>query len=295
MSKIDYTLWPNPDGNLGNNKVEIPDGVTTKWPAGDALVGNFIYNEGKLVGFVDTKALINNTSKTSTINYDFVEMHLENFSEGDITFNLGERTKYFNVTYGSTFAEEVFKYKGCTTVDEVKAVDSDYLTNDIVSGVWAEDLSDLTNGFRMFQGCSALTSFNSDLSSVTNSNYMFQGCSALTTFNSNLSSLSETFQMFSECTNLTTFNADLSSLRDGSYFFNACTSLSSWTDDLDSLYRGYGMFYRCTALTTVACYLGTLTSGEYMFSGCTNLKNFYGNLASLAIAQGMFEGCKLDT
>lgn len=37
------------------------------------------------------------------------------------------------------------KYAGCTNVNSVKTKDSNYKTNDIVSGVWGEHLPDLTN------------------------------------------------------------------------------------------------------------------------------------------------------
>ena len=221
MSKIDYTLWPNTGGTLGQNKVEIPDGVTTLWPDGDALVDNFVYDGGELVGFVDNKALINNSSKTSTINYDYVRLHLENFSEGDITFNLSERTKYFTVTYGSTFAEEVFKYKGCTTVDEVIAVNPDYRTNDIIDGVWTERLDDLENGIEMFM-ISNITLFSADLPSLTDGTRMFMGASDLTSFSADLSSLTNGTMMFSNCRKLTSFSSDLSSLTNGSTMFLFC-------------------------------------------------------------------------
>ena len=68
------SIWPNANGTLGQNKVAIPDGVTTKWPTGDALVGNFVYDHGSLVGFVDTKALILNDGATTTLNYDYVDI-----------------------------------------------------------------------------------------------------------------------------------------------------------------------------------------------------------------------------
>ena len=250
MSKIDYTLWPNTEGTLGQNKVQIPDGVTTQWPEGDALVGNFVYNKGKLVGFVDTKALINNTSKTSTINYDFVDIHLENIGEGDITFTLGERCKKFTVTYGSSDTGNsgdtvTFKYKGCTTVEEVKAVDPDYLTNDIVDGVWTEGLGDLENGYRMFIDCRNLTTFTSDLSSLTNGSSMFY-----------------------DCDNLTAFSSDLRSLTYGSYMFYDCNALTSFSSDLSSLKNGYVMFLNCTNLTSFNSDLSSLTDGSLMFSGC---------------------------
>jgi hypothetical protein len=101
MSNIlDNSIWPNSGGKLGEIKVAIPDGVTTKWPTGDALVGNFVYDDGDLVGFVDTKALILNDSATTTIDYDYVRISLPNISEGDLTINRGTRSKYFNVRYG---------------------------------------------------------------------------------------------------------------------------------------------------------------------------------------------------
>ena len=256
MSKIDYTLWPNANGTLGQNKVQIPDGVTTMWPDGDALVDNFVYNGGELVGFVDTKALINNTSKTSTINYDFVDIHLENIGEGDITFNLGERCKNFTVTYGSSFAEEVFKYKGCKNVGDIIAVDPDYLTNDIIDGVWTQSLADLTEGWYLnpadetyyffFEGAATtLLTFNSDLSSLTIGQYMFMGCSNLHTFISDLSSLTIGHGMFMHCSNLPTFDSNLSSLTNGYQMFYNCTNLTSFTSDLSSLTNGYQMFYNC--------------------------------------------------
>jgi len=96
---MDYTLWPNPDGNLGNIKVQIPDGVTTQWPDGDALVDNFIYKDGKLVGFIDTKALIENDSKTTVLPYDYVNITLDKRLESIMTFEKGERCKYFNINY----------------------------------------------------------------------------------------------------------------------------------------------------------------------------------------------------
>jgi hypothetical protein len=87
MSNIDYTLWPNANGNLGEIKVQIPDGVTTTWPEGDALVGNFVYNKGKLVGLVDTKALIANSSKTTTFPYEYVNISLPSIAEGEMAYN----------------------------------------------------------------------------------------------------------------------------------------------------------------------------------------------------------------
>jgi hypothetical protein len=85
-SNLQNSIWPNESGTLGQNKVQIPDGVTTTWPTGDALVHNFVYHNGKLVGFVDTKALIANDSKTSTFPYDYVNISLPSIAEGEMTY-----------------------------------------------------------------------------------------------------------------------------------------------------------------------------------------------------------------
>ena len=320
MSNIDYTLWHNTDSTLGQNKVAIPDGVTTFWPEGDALVGNFVYDKGHLVGFVDTKALVANESKSTTFPYDYVNIQVDKSLEGVMTFNAGERTKYFTVTYtesGNSGDTIMFKYKGCKTVDEVKAVDPDYKTNDIVDGVWTESLSSLTTAHLMFYNCTALTAFTGDLSSLTNGLEMFYNCSNLTTFTSDLSSLANGSAMFRWCDNLTSFSSDLSSLTNGSYMFDYCHKLTSFTSDLGSLTDGDRMFYCCTALsnfntslgrltngsemfcecnvfTTFNYDLSSLTNGDYMFSYCSKLENFTSDLSSLTSGYNMFYNCKLD-
>lgn len=96
---LQNSIWPNPDGNLGKNKTAIPDGVNVKWPEGDALIHNFVYKDGKLVGFVDTKALIVNDSKNTTIPYDCVNINLDNILEDTMTITQGERCKYLMTAY----------------------------------------------------------------------------------------------------------------------------------------------------------------------------------------------------
>jgi hypothetical protein len=88
------------------------------------------------------------------------------------------------------------KYAGCTTVAEITAKDANYLTNDIVNGVWTEHLPDLSNGERMFGSCTDLTSFNSDLSNLVEAEYMFTRCSKMTDFTSDLRSLTNGTGMF---------------------------------------------------------------------------------------------------
>ena len=111
------------------------------------------------------------------------------------------------------------KYKGCTTVDEIKAVEPNYKTVDIVDGVWTEGLGDLGDGFKMFKDCTALTTFSSGLPKLTNGYDMFASCANLTSFSSDLSSLTNGGNMFYGCYSLKSFNSDLSSLTDGTYMF----------------------------------------------------------------------------
>ena len=248
MSTNKFQYWPS-DGQLGSTKFTMPTNAED-WPSGDALIGNFVYSEGELVDFIDTKALIVNESKTTTINYDYVNIELP-FAEDAMTINRGPRNKYLFIKFNDKEVEEgdsvivTLKYKGCKTVDDVKAVDPNYLTNDIVDGVWSEGLGDLANGDSMFTNCSALTSFNSDLSSLTDGIYMFDGCTNLTSFSSDLSSLSDCPFMFDGCTNLTSFSSDLSNLTSGGNMFTNCSALTSFNSDLSSLTLGREMFNRC--------------------------------------------------
>ena len=284
--KIDYTLWPNAEGNLGEIKVAIPDGVTEKWPTGDALVGNFVYDDGLISGFVDTKALIANESKTSTFPYDYVNITVDESLEGVMSFNQGERTKYLMVTYsksGNSGDTITFKYKGCKTYEDMIAVDPDFRLNDIVDGVWSESLSDLEDGtfrattggssgpttqFGIFEGNKNLVVFDADLSSLTAAPYMFNNCSNLTSFKSNMKSLTALPNTFHGCTSLITFEADLSSVITNNFAFDGCISLTTFISNLSSLRNGMNMFSGCKSLCTFEADLSSLTNGHMMFNGC---------------------------
>ena len=294
MSTNKFQYWPS-DGQLGSTKFTMPTNAED-WPSGDALIGNFVYKEGELVDFIDTKALIVNESKTTTINYDYVNIELP-FAEDAMTINRGPRNKYLIIKFNNEEVEEggnvivTLRYKGCKTVDDVKAVDPDYLTNDIVDGVWSEGLGDLEDSSDMFVNCSTLTSFSSDLSSLTVGYSMFDGCTNLTSFSSDLSSLTDGRNMFFNCFNLTSFSSDLSSLMDGGSMFVNCSTLTSFSSDLSSLTAGYSMFDGCTNLTSFSSDLSSLTDGYYMFSYCENLPSFFSDLSSLTNGTRMFYNC----
>ena len=199
------------------------------------------------------------------------------------------------------------KYIGCMTVDEVKAVDPNYKTNDIINGAWSERLDNLINanlndGISMFYECSALRTFTSDLSSLTNGADMFAKCSNLTTFSADLPSLTNGYGMFLECSNLTSFASDssgspvnLSSLTNGDTMFYGCTNLTSFSSDLSNLTNGDYMFSGCTNLTSFISDLSSLTDGSSMFYECSELTTFSSDLSSLTDGSWMFYNCKLNT
>lgn len=99
---IENSIWPTTDGRLGINKVSIPDGVNTFWPEGNALVKNFIYKDDKLVGYIDTKSLIENESKISVLPYEYVDITLDDELKYSMTFEKGENCKYLNIKYESS-------------------------------------------------------------------------------------------------------------------------------------------------------------------------------------------------
>ena len=274
---IDYTLWPNTDGNLGNIKVQIPDGVNTFWPEGDALVRNFVYKDGKLAGFVDTKALIANESKSTTFPYDYVNIQVDKSLEGVMSFNKGERTKYLTISYtaGGNGSSETFDFviidfntTDAETINTVRTakrvVDNKlYDADDNLIGTW--DTSKLEVG-----GIIDFESMKID--------GLFCNMDATTG--------SDRGVILSE------FNSDLSSLSDGTFMFSQCP-LRVFNSDLSNLTKGYGMFGSCS-FTWFSSSLHNLTNGDSMFSNCQNLTSFNSDLSNLTKGDSMFNYCKLD-
>ena len=311
VSNLKNSIWPNGVKKvngyavytpLGENKVDIPTNIP-QWPKGDKLVSPFVYKDNKIVGFCDSKAMINTSNNVITMPYKHIEIDLSSIEKDTIQIHAPKATtKKVMWLYGeqANIVDVNYKYKGCKTIDDVISVDSDY-KNDIVNGTWTEILYDLENGRpsfvngneSMFEKCSNLTTFTSDLSSLTNGERMFNKCFNLETFISDLSSLETSDYMFSECTNLTSFNcSDLSSLKTGYYTFQFCSKLSSFEYDLPSLTNGYSLLSNCSSLTSFNSDLSSLECGHYMFDECTGLISFDSDLPSLMYANQMFKKCK---
>lgn len=308
------SIWPNglkkdDEGYiifypLGTNKIDIS---TITWPEGDTLISPFVYQNDKLVGFVDTKALTVSGNTTTTMDYSHIEADFSSISEGKLTVNapnaIVKKFIWSVADSGDNNVIVTFKYKGCKAVDDVKAVDPDYLTNDIVDGVWSEGLGDLesactSNYIGLFEECESLISFNSDLSSLTSGDYMFYWCEYLKSFTADLSNMTSGESMFDGCENLESFSSDssgtpvnLSSLTNGSNMFVRCKNLESFSSDLSSLINGESMFSWCEKLTSFSSDLPSLTNGHDMFSGCP-FTSFSSDLSSLTDGGVMFDSCE---
>ena len=302
MSKItENSIWPNgikddTEGYtifypLGTNKVTVP---VSKWPKGDEYIYPFVYENKKLVGFIDSAALTLDEPLKIYLPYEHIDIKFPNIEKGTLQIHAPKATTK-KVSWSDGVVEDIpeveYKYKGCKTVDEVKTVDANYMANDIINGEWIEPMWDLENSTSMFQGCSNLNTFKSDLPSLTFAEMMFYECVNLTTFEADLSRLDSCEMMFDSCENLTTFKSDLSNLTYGRSMFYYCPKLTSFSSDLSKMDVGANMFDFCENLTTFKSDLSSLTNASAMFRGCSNLTSFHYNLSKMTYGGDMFKNC----
>lgn len=327
MSELLNSIWPNgikkdAEGYsvyypLGTNKIDIPDG--SKWPKGTKLKFPFVYDEnGQLTGFCDTKSMIANSGTNIYLPYEEIEADFSSIDKGTLGIHAPNATVKKAIWQDSEeedIPEAQFKYKGCKTLDDVKAKiwNYDYLA-DVANGTWSEPLWDLTSDVDyMFNNYNDLFAFESDLPNLTDGGYMFQYCRNLASFNGDLSNLSESHEMFFftdlkswdidlpkliegnsmfyGCKNLASFKSDLPNLTKGNSMFNGCENLSSFEIDLPNLTDGGSMFFKCN-LSNFDINLSKLTSGDNMFYRCENLSSFDSDLSNLTYGSYMFSECK---
>lgn len=323
------SIWPNglkrdEEGYVtfyptGTNKVDIS---TITWPVGDKLVSPFVYQNGELVGFVDTKALTVSGSATTTMNYNHIEADFASISEGKLTVNAPNATvKKFSwaistsgdesfdfviIDFNTTDQETINTVRTAKRVVDNKLYDADdnligtWDTSKIeVGGIYDPQAMNLDGLFcnidatTMGQRDLIISEFNSNLSSLSDGSSMFAYC-PLASFSSNLSSLTDGIWMFSSCP-LTSFSSALPSLTNGEGMFAFCENLISFSSNLSNLTYGGWMFEDCYQLESFNSDLSSLTRGDGMFARCESLTSFNGNLPSLTNGWFMFENCKLDT
>ena len=252
---IDYTLWPNANGNLGSKKVQIPDGVNTSWPEGDALISNFVYKDGKLAGFVDTKALTVNDSKTTTFPYDYVDIQVDKSLEGVMTFNKGERTKYLTVSHidFSNGDAVLIRFEDLTEEEKVLLRSATTIRNNTLYDENGVEIG--TFNTRSLLTGSNISNMDDDLLNITPdslfapvdfSTYEERDVKIME-FDSDLSSLENGVIMFVGSP-IISFKSDLSNLKYGAGMFTGCENLSSFSGNLNSLIGGGKMFLRMSVI-----------------------------------------------
>ena len=148
-----------------------------------------------------------------------------------------------------------------------------------------------------FYGCSSLLSIDigNIVSNGTNAYAMFSGCTALTTVPLlNLSSVTNAYAMFAYCPVTTVPLFDLSKVTNASYMFLGCTPLTVIPFfDLSNLINATGMFYQCSNITTVPLFdLSKVTNATSMFYQCTKLTTVpLFDLSKVTNATNMFVSC----
>ena len=188
-------------------------------------------------------------------------------------------------------------------------------TNTYQSALTSIDFGDnfntanVSNMYRMFYGCSSLTSLdlsNFNTSNVTNMSFMFHDCSSLTSINLsnfNTSNVTDMSLMFSGCSSLTSLNLssfNTSNVTDMEAMFDGCSSLTNLNlsnFNTSNVTRMDDMFYLCSNLTSLNLSnfnTASVTNMGLMFFGCNsltslNLSNF--NTANATNMYGMFLGC----
>lgn len=287
-SLLTNSVWPNglkedSEGYavfypLGTNKVDV-SAIT--WPTGSKVISPFVYDTNdKLVGLIDTKAIINQNKTVLDLPSNYTTFKVE-LSDEFIALRKSSNCTNFDVRYAHDK-----NYSGSITSADIDADLKSYIQG--ATKVIDNILYDANNNI--------IGSFNTN--SITDGECSPEGenkifSTDITVFESDLSNLTNGSCMFYK-TNLASFASDLSKLTNGWCMFNYCSSLTSFSGDLSSLPNGSSMFSDCTSLTSFNGDLSSLTNGMFMFNGCTNLTSFTSNLSSLVYGSIMFDGCKLD-
>ena len=170
------------------------------------------------------------------------------------------------VQYRDVESELYNKYALCTTVEEIQAINSDYINDLTDDGEWIYLLPKLKMGSSLFYGGSKLTNFISDLSSLTDGYSMFLYCGKLKSWSTPLPKLTGANSMF-YFTGMQRWDVPLPVLSNGNQMFCQCTSLTSFSVELPKLSNGTGMFQGCKLdKESALCILNsipTYTSGSH--------------------------------
>ena len=154
-----------------------------------------------------------------------------------------------------------------------------------IEGLEHLNTSQVTDMWKMFRGCTSLTSLDLssfDTSQVTKMSSLFSGCGSLTSLDLSrfdTSQVTEMSRLFDGCGSLTSLDLssfDTSKVTSMSSLFDGCGSLTSLdlsSFDTSKVTNMGEMFYSCESLTTIYCNLSwSARHSDDMFSGCNSLR-----------------------
>lgn len=200
---------------------------------------------------------------------------------GDIyIFPTGENIESIKENQIITILDITNKFNNCRNVDEIKKIDSQYITN-FGNVEWVEPLDLLENGTKFMYDNNSLYFFRlNSLPSIKIGKEAFLSCDRLEEFNTLLPLLSDGTNMFRDCSALKEFESDLSSLKIGFEMFRNA-GITTWNIPMNNLDNGSHMFCNAKKLESFDCDLSLATDITRMFYSCSGLKTFKSNLSNI--------------
>ena len=297
-------------GNIpGSFTMYVPVTINHEWGSlSDQVV---IKNGGDMPHDSEPYAVLSENNTVLTFYYDDKKAERNGMDVGpfyarnnyDISSGWFEhRESITNAVFDESFAN-------CTTITNTDFWF--YLCNKLttITGLGNLKTDNVTSMWRMFDGCSSLTSLDVsgfNTSNVTNMQSMFEDCSSLTSLDVshfNTSNVTNMFVMFRGCSSLTSLdvtNFDTSNVRDMHGIFHGLSSITNLDlshFDTRNVTEIGEMFRYCTNLTSIDLSrfnTDKVTEMWGLFEGCQSLKgidisNF--NTESLTDMQHMFFDC----
>ena len=320
----DLTVSYNPDlnhgmltfvnngGQLGSFTMYVPVTINHEWGYLSDKIIIKVY-EGDMPHDAEPYAVLSDNNTVLTFYYDDKKaerngmdvgpFYLRNNYNDDCSSGWFEhRESIINAVFDDSFAN-------CTTITNTDLWF--YLCYNLttITGLGNLKTDNVTSMWRMFDGCSSLTSLDVsgfNTSNVTNMQSMFEDCSKLTSLDVshfNTSNVTNMFVMFRGCSSMTSLdvtNFDTSNVRDMHGMFDGLSTLTS----LDISHFDTGnvteigeMFRDCKNLTSIDVSnfnTSNVTEMWGVFEGCQSLtsidiSNF--NTESLTDMQHMFYKC----
>ena len=282
-------------------------------PSTSTLYGTVVIDESTLPrGWVYKFDDINVFLKfTASINSNNLATFNTSFTEYDVSVISLENNLYqYTYQYTGSGRPTIIRFfpsKGTSYAGKIKSIEKLVLTNASTmfrmfsgcSGLTSIDLSRVSIGSsgvsmsEMFYNCSRLTSLDLsglDKSKVTNMNSMFYGCNKLTSIDLSgidTSNVTDMASMFYNCSGLTSLNLsgfDTSNVTNMYQMFSSCSGLTSLDVsrfNTSNVTNMQSMFYNCGQLTS-------LDVSGFDTSNVTNMQSMFSscsNLTSLNVSR----------